>query len=205
MWLPLSWRGGKVSRSCRDCPLPSALCFPPGRREDGEEGIAFDTEEERQQWEDDQRVKATSLRGWTGGGGQGERCWSQGLRGALQQDWALRKVVNAVLNPGTFGEIQASQGGFCTDVASQTCLWLWVPLCAECKKPGPAACRVKSVKAVERLPCPPPGLVFIMRALVESLNSRQSSCSSSAACPRECDLPFVFISAASRPRLVHDG
>uniref|UniRef100_A0A8C5KPX3 Pre-mRNA-splicing factor ATP-dependent RNA helicase PRP16 n=1 Tax=Jaculus jaculus TaxID=51337 RepID=A0A8C5KPX3_JACJA len=26
-----------------------------GRREDGEEGIAFDTEEERQQWEDDQR------------------------------------------------------------------------------------------------------------------------------------------------------
>lgn len=31
--------------------LPSA-----GRREDGEEGIAFETEEERQQWEDDQRV-----------------------------------------------------------------------------------------------------------------------------------------------------
>lgn len=29
-----------------------------GRREDGEEGIAFETEEERQQWEDDQRVGA---------------------------------------------------------------------------------------------------------------------------------------------------
>lgn len=40
----------------------SAVCFPSGRREDGEEGIAFDTEEERQQWEDDQRVKTTSLR-----------------------------------------------------------------------------------------------------------------------------------------------
>lgn len=54
--------------------LTPAICFPSGRREDGEEGISFDTEEERQQWEDDQRVKATSLRGWTGGGGQGERC-----------------------------------------------------------------------------------------------------------------------------------
>lgn len=31
---------------------------PPGRRADGEEGIAFETEEERQQWEDDQRVRA---------------------------------------------------------------------------------------------------------------------------------------------------
>jgi len=29
-----------------------------GRREDGEEGIAFETEEERQQWEDDQRVRS---------------------------------------------------------------------------------------------------------------------------------------------------
>lgn len=29
-----------------------------GRRADGEEGIAFETEEERQQWEDDQRVRA---------------------------------------------------------------------------------------------------------------------------------------------------
>lgn len=49
-------------------------------------------------------------------------------------------------------------GRLYTDAASQTCLRLWVPLCAECKKPGPAVCRVKSVKAVERLPCPPPGL-----------------------------------------------
>lgn len=39
-----------------------ATCSPTGRREDGEEGISFDTEEERQQWEDDQRVKTTSLR-----------------------------------------------------------------------------------------------------------------------------------------------
>lgn len=28
----------------------------PGRREEGEDSIAFETEEERQQWEDDQRV-----------------------------------------------------------------------------------------------------------------------------------------------------
>lgn len=37
-----------------------AMCSPAGRREDGEEGISFDTEEERQQWEDDQRVRNTS-------------------------------------------------------------------------------------------------------------------------------------------------
>lgn len=37
--------------------LTPAICCPLGRREDGEEGISFDTEEERQQWEDDQRVK----------------------------------------------------------------------------------------------------------------------------------------------------
>lgn len=37
-----------------------ATCSPTGRREDGEEGISFDTEEERQQWEDDQRVRNTS-------------------------------------------------------------------------------------------------------------------------------------------------
>lgn len=39
-----------------------------GRREDGEEGISFDTEEERQQWEDDQRVKTLHLRGTKRGG-----------------------------------------------------------------------------------------------------------------------------------------
>lgn len=56
------------SRSCADLGqlelygLTPAICSPSGRREDGEEGIAFDTEEERQQWEDDQRVKTTSLR-----------------------------------------------------------------------------------------------------------------------------------------------
>lgn len=32
--------------------------LPAGRLADGEEGIAFETEEERQQWEDDQRVRA---------------------------------------------------------------------------------------------------------------------------------------------------
>lgn len=34
-----------------------ALCSPAGRREDSEEGISFDTEEERQQWEDDPEGK----------------------------------------------------------------------------------------------------------------------------------------------------
>lgn len=53
--------------------LTPAICCPLGRREDGEEGISFDTEEERQQWEDDQRVK-TFLRGWTGRGGCPYRC-----------------------------------------------------------------------------------------------------------------------------------
>lgn len=42
------------SWGCVDSP---ATCSPVGRREEGEEGISFDTEEERQQWEDDQRVK----------------------------------------------------------------------------------------------------------------------------------------------------
>ena len=40
-------------------PAPGLTSSPPlGRRADGEEGIAFETEEERQQWEDDQRVRA---------------------------------------------------------------------------------------------------------------------------------------------------
>lgn len=33
------------------------IWLTPGRRTEGEEGIAFETEEERQQWEDDQRVR----------------------------------------------------------------------------------------------------------------------------------------------------
>lgn len=57
--------------------LTPAICCPLGRREDGEEGISFDTEEERQQWEDDQRVK-TFFRGWTGRGGLSLQVWVKG-------------------------------------------------------------------------------------------------------------------------------
>lgn len=71
-----------LKKLCSSCPggqlglcgLTSAICVPLGRREDGEEGISFDTEEERQQWEDDQRVRAASLRGWTGDSGSPHRC-----------------------------------------------------------------------------------------------------------------------------------
>ncbi|MGH0120321.1 UNVERIFIED_CONTAM: hypothetical protein FKN15_057223 [Acipenser sinensis] len=35
--------------------LLSALCFQEGRKEEGEDGISFDNEEEKQQWEEDQK------------------------------------------------------------------------------------------------------------------------------------------------------
>lgn len=49
-----------------------ALWLTPGRRTEGEEGIAFETEEERQQWEDDQRVSLARA------GGLGPSGWGWG-------------------------------------------------------------------------------------------------------------------------------
>lgn len=49
------------------------IWFTPGRRTEGEEGIAFETEEERQQWEDDQRVRV-----WGRPGAWGPRFWEMG-------------------------------------------------------------------------------------------------------------------------------
>lgn len=50
----MPWKGSRISSGAAGLTgSPS-----PGRHADGEEGIAFETEEERQQWEDDQRVRA---------------------------------------------------------------------------------------------------------------------------------------------------
>lgn len=52
------WVGG----SCVVCSQSWSfkwVFFSPGKREGGEGGIAFDSEEERQQWEEDQRVSMT--------------------------------------------------------------------------------------------------------------------------------------------------
>lgn len=68
----------------------------PGRHADGEEGIAFETEEERQQWEDDQRVRARRR----ARSGTPSRWWTQG-------DWAGR----AAGPPLAIGSGGAGKGG----------------------------------------------------------------------------------------------
>lgn len=67
------------------------IWFTPGRRTEGEEGIAFETEEERQQWEDDQRVRV-----WDGPG-----AWGHQAEGEEQGSVLCLSLTSKLTETGT--------------------------------------------------------------------------------------------------------
>jgi len=87
--------GFPLDRQPGRCPDWAAHPPPPGQRADGEEGIAFETEEERQQWEDDQRVRARRRARSGLGGGLGAAGLGWAGRGATtsQRDGGQREVL----------------------------------------------------------------------------------------------------------------